>query len=267
MRCMFGRVVDIFFADDERDFAKTEAEEKEREGGAGAGAQPSRKSDDDALKKCGKCKKKLMLTQQLIKCACGLAFCDAHRASWEHSCAFDFKAKGKEQLSNTLERGRSVPATPEKYLELYNSDHTGRRMRMFHSAAFLATIGYFAAAVVYWFVAFRHSLLMYLWRVLIFSAFIGIVVARLGCAVDGCYKHGSPFAPTRCRLCMWSLGLSWSPSLAWLCEVETLKENVAFMLSNRKRNCLTRELYSGTRTCHGMLQCVSNHVTGAEDEQ
>ena len=54
----------------------------------------SPKSSDP--KRCGKCNKKLKLTD--IKCRCDKYFCAAHRYSDLHDCSFDYKNHGKEIL-------------------------------------------------------------------------------------------------------------------------------------------------------------------------
>jgi len=48
------------------------------------------------LNKCGKCNKKLGLTD--IRCRCGLKFCPKHRYSDQHDCSFDYKTHGRKQL-------------------------------------------------------------------------------------------------------------------------------------------------------------------------
>jgi len=242
------RILDVFFADDE---AAAEGYSEEEKAAAAAGGYALVKKNKKqvaapaaaaahtagALKKCGRCAKKLSLAQQAITCACGLAFCDAHRPFTEHGCAFDYKVAGRRQLGAALHAAATTAAaaTPERYLQMYDDDHSlapGRRvLRAFHSAALLLCLFYWSAGWVHWLAFARHSFLAYLLRTAACSLALGVATARLGCAIDGYARTGDPLAPTRCRLCMWSPGALWSsPSLAFRCEVETLKENIAYVL-------------------------------------
>ena len=47
--------------------------------------------------RCFTCNKKIGLLG--FKCKCEFVFCAAHRAEDKHSCAFDYKAQGKELLT------------------------------------------------------------------------------------------------------------------------------------------------------------------------
>ena len=44
------------------------------------------------------CKKKLKLTD--IACRCGFKFCSIHRYAEKHECTFDWKKKGRNELTN-----------------------------------------------------------------------------------------------------------------------------------------------------------------------
>lgn len=58
--------------------------------------------DKDAKKKknrCLSCKKKVGLTG--FTCRCGGLFCSIHRYSDKHTCAFDYKALGAEEISKS----------------------------------------------------------------------------------------------------------------------------------------------------------------------
>jgi hypothetical protein len=46
------------------------------------------------------CNKKLVLTD--FACKCKQFYCAAHRFSTAHSCSFDYKATGKDQLTKQL---------------------------------------------------------------------------------------------------------------------------------------------------------------------
>ena len=46
--------------------------------------------------RCYLCRKKVGLTG--FKCRCGPIFCALHRHSYQHSCSFDYKALGREEL-------------------------------------------------------------------------------------------------------------------------------------------------------------------------
>ena len=49
------------------------------------------------VSRCFTCNKKIGLLG--FKCKCEFVFCAAHRAEDKHSCAFDYKAQGKELLT------------------------------------------------------------------------------------------------------------------------------------------------------------------------
>jgi len=56
--------------------------------------------------RCPECRHKLLLTD--IVCRCGIQFCKSHRAPELHSCTFDFKKSGQEQLSTMLVKVAAV---------------------------------------------------------------------------------------------------------------------------------------------------------------
>ncbi|UYV60260.1 hypothetical protein LAZ67_1000582 [Cordylochernes scorpioides] len=74
-----------------------EQAEKEAEAAA-ALPQPPKKKE---VNRCLVCSKKVGLTGFECRCKAGL-FCGKHRYSDKHNCTFDYKAHGKEVLSNTL---------------------------------------------------------------------------------------------------------------------------------------------------------------------
>lgn len=47
--------------------------------------------------RCWECNKKLSLTA--IKCRCGYVFCSTHRHAEQHTCTFDYKEKGRVQIT------------------------------------------------------------------------------------------------------------------------------------------------------------------------
>ena len=50
--------------------------------------------------RCEMCKSKLLLSD--FACRCAKRYCQKHRMPEQHSCTFDFKKEGKEQLSTIL---------------------------------------------------------------------------------------------------------------------------------------------------------------------
>ena len=53
------------------------------------------------------CKRKLKLVEITTLCKCSKAFCGAHRHAEDHSCDFDYQAKGQRDLSNALVKVRT----------------------------------------------------------------------------------------------------------------------------------------------------------------
>jgi predicted nucleic acid binding AN1-type Zn finger protein len=51
-------------------------------------------------KRCGQCKKKLMLSD--FECKCGTRFCASHRYPQEHACSFDYRAASTTNLGKQL---------------------------------------------------------------------------------------------------------------------------------------------------------------------
>lgn len=58
------------------------------------------------------CKRKLKLVETTTICKCSKAFCGKHRHAEEHSCDFNYQAKGQRDLSNALVklRGEKIEA-------------------------------------------------------------------------------------------------------------------------------------------------------------
>lgn len=52
--------------------------------------------------RCAECKKKLGLTG--IECRCGHVYCGTHRIAEKHSCTFDYKSYGRQNIAKTNER-------------------------------------------------------------------------------------------------------------------------------------------------------------------
>uniref|UniRef100_A0A0E0D836 AN1-type domain-containing protein n=1 Tax=Oryza meridionalis TaxID=40149 RepID=A0A0E0D836_9ORYZ len=63
---------------------------------AAAAEQPAAKAAT-AANRCATCRKKVGLTG--FKCRCGGNFCGGHRHADAHSCGFDYKSAGKEQIA------------------------------------------------------------------------------------------------------------------------------------------------------------------------
>merc|ERR1740133_233467 len=62
--------------------------------------------------RCFACNKKIGLLG--FKCKCEFVFCATHRAEDKHSCAFDYKAQGKElltRLNPVIRRDFALPMT------------------------------------------------------------------------------------------------------------------------------------------------------------
>ncbi|CAI0544272.1 unnamed protein product [Linum tenue] len=66
---------------------------------AGVGTQANR---------CSQCRKRVGLTG--FNCRCGMVFCGGHRYPEQHSCGFDFKSMGKEQIAkaNPVVKGEKL---------------------------------------------------------------------------------------------------------------------------------------------------------------
>ncbi|CAI0398262.1 unnamed protein product [Linum tenue] len=58
--------------------------------------------------RCSECRKRVGLTG--FKCRCGMVFCGGHRYPEKHSCGFDFKSLGKEQIAraNPVVKGEKL---------------------------------------------------------------------------------------------------------------------------------------------------------------
>lgn len=58
--------------------------------------------------RCSTCRKKVGLTG--FRCRCGVTFCTTHRYPETHSCAFDYKAAGREAIAkaNPLIKARKL---------------------------------------------------------------------------------------------------------------------------------------------------------------
>jgi len=52
--------------------------------------------------RCAECKKKVGLTG--IECRCGHVYCGAHRMAEKHSCSFDFKTFGRQNIEKANEK-------------------------------------------------------------------------------------------------------------------------------------------------------------------
>lgn len=56
-----------------------------------------KKEDEQRKKRCNQCRKKLGLTS--FACRCGYYYCATHRLPEEHSCSFDYKMNGRNELN------------------------------------------------------------------------------------------------------------------------------------------------------------------------
>ncbi|CAN1252251.1 Zinc finger A20 and AN1 domain-containing stress-associated protein 3 [Linum perenne] len=58
--------------------------------------------------RCSQCRRRVGLTG--FKCKCGMVFCGGHRYPEQHSCGFDFKTLGKEQIAkaNPVVKGEKL---------------------------------------------------------------------------------------------------------------------------------------------------------------
>lgn len=63
---------------------------------------------------CSFCSRKLMLSEQEIKCRCGNHFCSNHRYFEDHNCSFDFQAEELKNLSKSLIEGKTEVIKLEK---------------------------------------------------------------------------------------------------------------------------------------------------------
>uniref|UniRef100_A0A0E0KK18 AN1-type domain-containing protein n=1 Tax=Oryza punctata TaxID=4537 RepID=A0A0E0KK18_ORYPU len=69
-------------------------------------AEADTSSSSPAANRCATCRKKVGLTG--FKCRCGGTFCGGHRYADEHSCGFDYKSSGREQIAK--QNPRKCPA-------------------------------------------------------------------------------------------------------------------------------------------------------------
>jgi hypothetical protein len=205
--------------------------------------------------KCGQCKKKLNLVESTIKCRCGFSFCTKHRDFQKHECSFDFKEYETGKLRAQLEKTANCVELDElswnQWHERYEKQHISRMVRTIHSLAFVSGILYFCSAIIFWVLHIRQSLLFWLIRSLVVS----IMVFGMGKLLSWFLSDNS------CKMCMCSIEMMSNPRFAWNCEVETLKENIAFVLSASKTNCMTRDLYTGERTFQSIYNIASKKTT------
>ncbi len=59
--------------------------------------RPTRPPLARSPRRCFQCRKKTGLTG--FKCRCGHNFCGQHRYAEAHTCSFDYKSAGREQLA------------------------------------------------------------------------------------------------------------------------------------------------------------------------
>lgn len=74
---------------------------------AGAPAEDNPKPIQTNTSRCWTCNKKIGLLG--FKCKCDYFYCSEHRYSDQHKCSFDYKAQGKQQLTQA-----NPTITPEK---------------------------------------------------------------------------------------------------------------------------------------------------------
>ncbi|CAJ1378502.1 unnamed protein product [Effrenium voratum] len=50
-------------------------------------------------RQCGHCRRRISLVESTIRCRCGLAFCERHRAAESHECQFDWRQMQRDKVA------------------------------------------------------------------------------------------------------------------------------------------------------------------------
>uniref|UniRef100_A0A7S4Q403 AN1-type domain-containing protein n=1 Tax=Alexandrium monilatum TaxID=311494 RepID=A0A7S4Q403_9DINO len=220
-------------------------------------ASPAASGDD---RECGFCGRRISLVESVMRCRCGLVFCERHRPVESHSCTFDWQGMQQQRLARenpkVICRASSIASAGswcseyEKHHPLARADE--RRTQQLHAVGFLCFMS-LALRGVWLFLVQRRLLLLP--QQLVLGYLLGLAVSRWLPQLLGC--------PTSsCRFCVFSWDAISMGTLPWCfeAECERLKEHLIFLLTHGKRNCLTSRLYNGPRTLPHIFRTVSSRL-------
>jgi hypothetical protein len=168
--------------------------------------------------RCHHCNEKLTPMATALECRCGGYYCDAHRPTRAHECAFDAHRAARTRIRSSLKESlyagpALIDATQSgRYADLYEAEHPcggagglGRAVRLAHNVGFCLVCGSTVAGLCYT----SPSPMLQGW--LVSLLLVKGVHAWMQWALEGTVTCS-------CHYCIWSVEGCRNPSLAWACE-------------------------------------------------
>ncbi|CAJ1422882.1 unnamed protein product [Effrenium voratum] len=96
---------------------------------------------EDAVKvgdgRCGHCRRRISLVESTIRCRCGLAFCERHRAAESHECQFDWRQMQRDKVAREnpkVIQASSKLGSSKEWFEQYCKHHPVPLLGEVHAA-------------------------------------------------------------------------------------------------------------------------------------
>eukprot|EP00669_Euglena_mutabilis_P013168 TRINITY_DN7947_c0_g1_i1.p1 TRINITY_DN7947_c0_g1~~TRINITY_DN7947_c0_g1_i1.p1 ORF type:complete len:226 (-),score=7.69 TRINITY_DN7947_c0_g1_i1:62-739(-) len=188
---------------------------------------------------CHKCRARLTLVQRSMTCRCTHSFCETHRPSDHHNCPYDYQALGRQEVMRSLsgtKQSKKGPPPAGQCNMAYALHHpsTPRTLAYSHTLALFILGWYLLLGIIA-----RSAPLM------LKGYLISYAIARVGHVLTNSWTGAGPFLGLgiHSTSCLWSSSLFTHPITCGKLEYETLLDNVRYLLSRGKTNCMTRDLY------------------------
>eukprot|EP00747_Dinoflagellata_sp_TGD_P073810 gnl/TRDRNA2_/TRDRNA2_158065_c0_seq1.p1 gnl/TRDRNA2_/TRDRNA2_158065_c0~~gnl/TRDRNA2_/TRDRNA2_158065_c0_seq1.p1 ORF type:complete len:234 (+),score=37.99 gnl/TRDRNA2_/TRDRNA2_158065_c0_seq1:63-764(+) len=209
-------------------------------------ADATGQASSEANRSCGQCARRISLVESIMKCRCGLVFCEKHRDPEKHDCSFDWKAaqrrKVEKENPQVVREGSSVSSEAAWCTE-YEKHHpvarpSERRSQQLHGLASLLLVGLTVRGLLLTLVRGRLLLAP---QQLVIGYLMGLAMCRL-------LPQALGYPVCSCRFCVFSWDVLTKPHWCVAADWESLKEHLIFGITAGKSNCLTQKLYNGPRT-------------------
>mmetsp|Transcript_22403 Transcript_22403/g.50437 ORF Transcript_22403/g.50437 Transcript_22403/m.50437 type:complete len:234 (+) Transcript_22403:28-729(+) len=207
-------------------------------------------------RQCGHCRRRISLVESTIKCRCGLAFCERHRAAESHGCTFDWQQMQRDKVArenpkvvSAASKVRSSRDWRQQYCKHHPVHSAGERStQRLHLLGFAIVVALTLRGVLG---CIARPILLP--QQMVLGYVLGLLCVHVLPGFLG-LSGGS------CRFCIFSWDLLANPAFCLEAEWEQTKEHALFALTAGKRNCLTQRLYDGPRTVPAIAQTVLSRL-------
>ncbi|CAJ1378503.1 unnamed protein product [Effrenium voratum] len=175
-------------------------------------------------RQCGHCRRRISLVESTIRCRCGLAFCERHRAAESHECQFDWRQMQRDKVAREnpkVIQASSKLGSSKEWFEQYCKHHPERSTQLLHLMGFLLVAAMSFRGLLL--CVSQGAFILFL-RQLVLGYFLAMVLV-----------HGLPqvlsLPASSCRFCVFSWDVLTKPQWCLAAECQKAKEHLNVALA------------------------------------